>query len=326
MEGLGLGFLEVLDHTGNVAERIRISELPLDIGRAYNNDVIIDDPYICPHHARISCDESGQLVAQDLSSVNGLFENGNKNRAHTVSLFSGSQIRLGHTRLRFRSVSYSVEATLPDHHAHRFRGIYENRLTQTLIFVVTLSALWASSFFETVQRREASEPAFDLVLPVFFIMLWAGAWAFAGRVITHRIKFLVHCAVISLALLALFIFDTSLDYFAFALSMDHLRSVLSVLGALSILGLALYSHLRFATLASRFRLGVVAGAISVSIIGLMALKFHVESAQFSVIPQNHATLKAPMFRLVEGESADEFFSRLDQLRDDVLAQTVDLAE
>ena len=324
MEELGRGFLEVLDRSGNVAERVKIDDLPVRIGRAYDNDVIIADPYVCPHHLQIRLDVSGQLLAEDLGSVNGLFENGNRERVETAALAPGARMRLGHTRLRFRSVDYAVAPTLPDHHARQFLGIYENRLIQVLIFAVTIAALWASSFFETVEKREASEPAFELILPVFFILLWAGAWAFAGRVITHRIKFLVHCAVISVALLTLFVFDTALEYLAFALSMDHVRTVVSVLGGLAILGLALYSHLRFATLASRLRLGVVASAISVSIIGLVALKFHVESADFSVIPNNRATLKAPMFRFVEGESADVFFARIGELRDDVVGQVSEL--
>ena len=316
-----LGFLEVLDNAGNVAERVKITSLPIHIGRAYDNDVIVADPYICPHHARISADESGCLSAEDLGSVNGMFENANKNRVTVTALTPGARIRLGHTRLRFISLDYAVSPTLEDHHAHRFRGLYENRLSQILIFAVTIAALWASSFFETVERREASEPAFELVLPVVFILLWAGVWGFAGRVITHRTKFLVHCAVVSVALLTIFVFDTALEYLAFALSLDHVRNSLSGLGGLAILGLALYSHLRFATLASRLRLGIVAGAISVSIIGLVALKFHVESTEFSSIPHNRATLKAPMFRFVEGESADDFFARIDELRDDVVAQT-----
>lgn len=319
MDPLNLGFLEVLDHAGKVTERVKITDSPVDIGRAYDNNVIIDDPYVCAHHARISVTGAGELIAEDLDSVNGLFENGSKNHTHTVLLSSGTRFRLGHTRLRFRGAGFAVAPTLADHHAHRFRGIYENRLPQIVIFTVTLAALWASSFFETVERREASEPAFELVLPIFFILLWAGAWAFAGRVITHRMKFLVHCAVISLALLSLFILDTTLEYAAFAFSMDHLRILLGVFGGLTILGLALYSHLRFATLASRLRLGVVAGAISISISGLVALKFHVDSAQFSAIPHTRATLKAPMFRLVAGESADNFFARIGQLRDSVEA-------
>ena len=323
MEGVSLGFVELLDHSGKVTERVRLTELPVSIGRAYDNDIIIDDPYICPHHARIELNESDQLIAKDLGSLNGLSRNGNMNRTARILLTSDTLIQIGHTRLRFRSAQYEVATTLPNHHERRFRGIYENRLVQILIFLVTLSALWASSFFETVERRDVPEPAFDLVLPVFLIMLWAGTWAFAGRVITHRIKFLVHCAVVCLALVTLFIFDTCLEYLAFALSMDHVRTLLSVFLGLTVLGVALYSHLRFATLASRVHLAVVAGAISVSILGLVALKLHVENTEFSVIPQNHATLKAPMFRLVEGETADHFFARLNKLRDNVVAQTTD---
>jgi len=316
-----LGVLEVLDHSGKVGVQIRMTESPLTIGRAYDNDLIIDDPYICPHHTRIFLSDSGQLFAEDLNSLNGLFLDGNQDRVKRILLSPTARLRIGHTTLRYRNLDYEVEKTLPSHHARRFRGVFENRLAQILIFAATLSALGANSFFETVERRDAPEPAFDLALPVFFIILWAGIWTFAGRVITHRVKFLTHCTVISLALLTLFVVDTSLEYLAFALSLDHIRSMLNVWVGVTILGMALYSHLCFATEASQIRLGIVASAISVSVIGLLSLKFHVDSAEFNVAPSLNATLKAPVFQLAQEESPEDFFSRLSQLRDDVVSQT-----
>ena len=53
----GVIFAEVLDRRGQVRQRVRVERFPLTIGRAYSNDLILDDRYGCPQHARVSIRE-----------------------------------------------------------------------------------------------------------------------------------------------------------------------------------------------------------------------------------------------------------------------------
>ena len=66
-----LGYIEVLDSKGNVLERRPIDYFPIHIGRAYNNEVVIDDPYVCPAHVAIELDDRGSLIARDLTASMG---------------------------------------------------------------------------------------------------------------------------------------------------------------------------------------------------------------------------------------------------------------
>ena len=52
-----LGYVEVLDAKGNVTERVRVDSFPIQVGRAYSNHVVINDPYVCPVHLAIERDE-----------------------------------------------------------------------------------------------------------------------------------------------------------------------------------------------------------------------------------------------------------------------------
>jgi len=45
----------------------------ITIGRGYDNDVLIDDPYVASRHLRIVRDASGALMAIDPGSASGLF-------------------------------------------------------------------------------------------------------------------------------------------------------------------------------------------------------------------------------------------------------------
>ena len=58
-------FVEVLDRSGALTARHRIIGLPVRIGRGYDNDVIVDDPFLAPQHFAIELrPEDGALVLE----------------------------------------------------------------------------------------------------------------------------------------------------------------------------------------------------------------------------------------------------------------------
>ena len=70
-----VGLLEVLNRSGQVDQRIAVAPGRITVGRALDNDVILDDPYVCPHHLALEV-ESGHVTLEDLDSVNGTLVNG----------------------------------------------------------------------------------------------------------------------------------------------------------------------------------------------------------------------------------------------------------
>ncbi|MDR2145319.1 MAG: FHA domain-containing protein [Tannerella sp.] len=49
--------------------------MKLTIGKATDNDIVIDDPYMSRHHAVLSTGENGELILEDAGSTNGTFVN-----------------------------------------------------------------------------------------------------------------------------------------------------------------------------------------------------------------------------------------------------------
>jgi hypothetical protein len=309
------GYLEVLDRASTVTARLAVSELPITVGRGYDNDLVVADPFVCAHHLKIKLSDVGEIVADDLASVNGLFGHNKKKRRQTCILTSGEPIRFGHTRLRYRAKSFQVSATLADYHTRNALELFELPGVQAFIFAVTLLTLWANGFLDSVEKRDTSQPAFELIVPVLIIAFWAGLWAFAGRVVTHRIKFLSHCAIVSGALTTVLLFDGLVEYIAFSFAIDEIRSSLSLAASLLVANAMLYAHLRVATLSSPWRLGFVSVAIACAVFGLLSLKGRIESDDFSAAPNLSATLKAPQFKIAKPQSSDEFFAELHELHE-----------
>jgi hypothetical protein len=66
------------------------------IGRAPDNNVVIDDPTVSNHHARLSW-SGAALVVEDLSSANGTYVDGQ--RVKVAKTRPGADVRIGQVPL-----------------------------------------------------------------------------------------------------------------------------------------------------------------------------------------------------------------------------------
>ena len=73
-----------------------MNKLHLKIGTFSNNELVIDDAGIDPHHLELFCDEYGNVFITDLKSTNGTFVN-DKALDGFKLLVAGDKVRLGKT-------------------------------------------------------------------------------------------------------------------------------------------------------------------------------------------------------------------------------------
>jgi pSer/pThr/pTyr-binding forkhead associated (FHA) protein len=71
----------------------------ISIGRAADNDVILDDPEVSRYHCQLKL-QHGAYGFVDLQSRNGSTVNGQP--VSEIALAAGDRIRVGHTSIDFR--------------------------------------------------------------------------------------------------------------------------------------------------------------------------------------------------------------------------------
>ena len=100
--------LQILDIENRVLQDRKINRLPCTIGRAGDNDIVINDSSISGHHATLTF-QDGMVVLNDMKSSNGLIHQGEK----TEHIHSPSKIDcfLGQIRLIATLEDAPVEAT-----------------------------------------------------------------------------------------------------------------------------------------------------------------------------------------------------------------------
>lgn len=98
-DGTLLAVLVHRDGAGEAARRHSIRRTAVTIGRGEDNDVVIDQPSISEHHARLDLAE-GVWTVTDLGSVNGTVVDG-ESAAAAVPIATGSALRFGGVDLVF---------------------------------------------------------------------------------------------------------------------------------------------------------------------------------------------------------------------------------
>ena len=82
----------LLKYETEVLKEVPIGGRPVNIGRAPDNDIAIDNLAVSNYHARVY-PEAGRLVVEDLDSLNGTFLNGQ--RVERASVRDGDSILIG---------------------------------------------------------------------------------------------------------------------------------------------------------------------------------------------------------------------------------------
>ncbi len=91
--------LDVVDRDG---EHFQGVLTPATIGRGADADVVVDDPDVSRHHARLDA-ENGIVYVTDLESGNGTFLNGRRLR-QAIEVRPGDRIDVGTTRLVVKEI------------------------------------------------------------------------------------------------------------------------------------------------------------------------------------------------------------------------------
>lgn len=310
--------VEVLTRSGEVRTRVRLDRLPLTVGRACDNDLILDDAYADARHARIGVDDAGDIVVEDLGSVNRLLATATDERVTRVPVRPGTEVRLGRTTLRFRGPGESLPPALPDGGGvRRARRWAANPWSRLLIASGALATLGFTSWLGSYARSSASD-AFALVLGLGMLAaLWAGIWAIAGRIVVHRFHFLGHFALICALMVVLAVYAELASWGEFLFPDHTLHTVLGVVFALACLAGLVAAHLALASSLDRrrrWRTGLITSLVLFALIGSAVL---VDDESFSDVPEFSSVLKPAPPRLVPTLSAGDFDIVVHDLRDQV---------
>ena len=309
------GALELLDRAGRVEQRVTLGDRPLRIGRAFDNDLVIDDIHADAHHAEVAIGEDGVPLVRDLGSVNGLRRVRTRGRVESLRLDRECTFHIGAAVLRFRPADYAPAQPL------RQAGVLAHPL---LWAAIALPAALAVTAFEgslgSSERVGALQWLNSMLMPLIAMLIWSALWALVGRVLVHHARYFGHVAVVSVGVFVATALSLLLELLAFSLSLDDFAGWVGTLTQVVMLAIVFGGHLRLAT-RLRWRGAAIAGlCAAVLLAGSFRMAYLIMMQHYSPAPRTAVNLAPPSWRLRAPASTEAFYAHtqtlVDELRDE----------
>jgi FHA domain len=302
-------FVEQLNAAGDVIHRTPIHELPIKIGRAYNNHIILDDHHTAPHHAQIELNEEGQLSIRDLESLNGLSLN---NKRKKESVIDGDHIyRLGHTRLRIRRADYVVTAEMSDSTNHTWEGWKPALIGIVLTTMMGLLNTWLSD----ISQNNVNHYLTPILSLIGILLLWSGFWALLNKLFAGRARLGRHLFIAGLGVAVLEIWENLSGIIAFSFSWEWLATYTSH-PLFYLCAVILYFHLDTINSKNPWRLKISLMSFAL-LCSVVTITKHYQSTDHFSDELYLNRLYPPSLRVTEDIPLDTFSLKIDELKNKV---------
>ena len=237
-----LAVIEVLDRDGSVRHAVGVRDWPLRVGRALDNELVLDDPHTAAHHFSVQPDADGHIVVMVGESINGLQVDARR-LAKGEAVAVGDKpplLTAGRTHLRLRLASHALA---PEQTLRVARSLTQGLSTLALLAVAAVLTLVFSTWLENDPDAFVKALGSLAIYAVSVALGWAGLWTLLSKVFTRQGHFGWHVRVLLIALLAWQLLTAGSALLAFTLSWSWVTDFNFVPGYL-VLGAMLYFHLQ----------------------------------------------------------------------------------
>lgn len=296
----------ILQISGRAARSVEFVESngeALSLGRAYDCDLIINDPFVSPYEVWIEKQDSSWFVVKR-ENENPIMLNGKRLKKDRAPIVSGDTIVLGRTHILVTDKSAPLPETkkllMPNYLHHTSYSAVLSCLL--IVFVCALDA-WID-FQEVLVDYEWKKPALAAMMLSALILVWSAAWSLGGRLLRHQPHFTAQTFISALMLGVLVLLMPLPEYLEFVTNSEEVGDFASWFVYWLFLSNLLRLNFTYATHLSNPKL--IGAVFSLGLLVCVYIAFNFNQASFSQQAKASMVLKPPMFKLVSSKSIDDY--------------------
>ena len=338
MGEVGGALVEAIDRDGSVRQAWRVEHWPISIGRALDNDVVLGDPHVAPHHATLQLvgaplappsatpgatpDDTGPVAAvgpaAEIVVTAGDTKNGlSLGRGRSVQRLAGGQttsladsgrdldLQVGRTLLRLRLPGHALAA---EQRIAPVAARDPRWLPTALLIAVLLAGVLFNTYLDTDPDDMTRGVGNALLTALSGGAIWCGFWALLSKIFARQAHFGWHVRVFVVASLVSIVIAAVPPLLAFSFSWPVVTDF-SFVAFYATIAAAVYCHL-LAVEPARQRLlrGVAAAGLVAGV--ALTLWFNVQRTGRPGEELYMSHLFPPAFRLARPISVDRFVDGL----------------
>ena len=287
--------VEIHSRAGRLLSRQRMPSDSFSVGRGYNNDLLLDDPYVKAEHVYIKANENGNWRIVDVD-----------NPYKEAVVTSGEELLVGKTRLKIFDASYAVPV------ARNVNDFESNLISSGRLFacaglmllgmVLQAGEAYMSSASEVRWTIIFSEA---LVAGASFIFI-AGFWALLARLLRHEERFLPLLTVLLKVSVFMWLFDVVISLLGFNLNDPEAIFVIGALFAGFVTAYYIYACLVLVTSLSRRMQAIAALVTGVMVTLLISADLVIGLDKFSAGVNYSGSIYPPVVVVTNGVTTEDF--------------------
>ncbi|WP_340679710.1 FHA domain-containing protein [Paraglaciecola sp.] len=311
--------LELLSRKNIPLKHYKFEQDYVCVGRDFNNDLRLDDPYVCPSHMLVAIDpESGLLMINDCQSTNGIKIN---NKFVTQATLSPNDvIKIGRTHLRIIDTKAPLPKAMP------LSELEENLTWLNKAFLtVCLSFLCISYLLLSEYINSVKEFTLVTVLPaqlgqLALISLWPLCFAVLAKVVKKESHIVNQINLTLLVTLLFYGLNLVQKVLIFNISPGAWFAFVEFLVFGVLLSAFIWLSLFIAFHQPIKRRNTIAFILSLVILAPLFTLSFLNNGEFDSSPNYDATLLAPAYNFTQSIETENFidnsealFARADKL-------------
>ncbi len=311
---MGPIIIQVGARHGRMAELVKSRSESLFVGRGYNNDIVLNDPYVAAEQIVLRL-ENGQWLLEVLDYCNPVLVNGVVVTGAPVALNAGDKVMLGRTPLRIFSEDFPVENPRKLLFSH---DLLHSAMRPLLAVVALLAACLLDVFSDYQQQLSVFDwkiYASSALVLAFVIICWSGFWGVVGRLLRHQHHFSHQLLVSSTMVALIFVVYPLGAYIGYGFDSDITARVLETLLVLLLLTALLRFNLFFATNLKHHTGIAFVISCSAAIFIYVLINFNQEA--FSTSPEYSQLLKPPFAKWNSDLSIDQYLQDVEATLSDL---------
>ena len=280
--------IEVINRGGRQHDRQLVHGESISIGRAFDNDIILKDPHICAHHARVEISDSGELVIRDLVSINGITDLIHHKITGSSSFQSGDGFILGKTHIKIYKKDHAVAPAIRLTSFEKVLNVLNKpALSIGLVLFVFAISLF-SLYLNTAQDIKWAEKTLVVIFVEVLIIMWALVWSIIARVKKQEMRFFTQISVVMLFVLLMYALDILFKWTGFhvgnKLIVEVINQTLIAILLFMLIWLNLYLSL-FQTSLKRLAPALILASL---FFGLKYMVFDMENEEFKAFANDYS--------------------------------------
>lgn len=319
--------LEISGHGHGEVRHVALTGARLTVGRAYDNDIIVADPYVAAHEMTLTHDgQNGGWTVADSGSENGVMLNGARLSTRAQNLKDGDALTIGRTSVHVYDRAHAVAPTLKTMAKSRLFFWASNAAVTWILFILATAALSLFAVAEVWSDQPGLIAATGGGMAAIAAIIWAGHWSLVGKLVVHRTRFREQMGIASAYLLL----STALTYVTYYVDYMTSGSLAAVVLNYAINGgmlvLLIYGTLGYATDMSRRKRFGSAFFFTAGLLGSIYALGYIGAQDFDENPPYFSALEPYLSDIAPAKSIDGFMQdNTDIFDSDIFKRTADTA-